>query len=92
MDEHDDMFDLVVECVHCGTENGVYLDDADLDTVEELSIGIEDTVCTDDAVDYIFTELTKDGFAPSTGAIRAVLRYFHSFIAENIKNEEENKE
>lgn len=83
-------FELDIECYHCGTINSLpdemidAIQDAIVE-VEELSIGIEDTVCTDDAVDYIFDELVKDGFAPTAGAIRAVLRYFHGFVVENMK-------
>jgi hypothetical protein len=92
MEDYSGKIELSVECHNCQEVNYVYLDESDFDETTEFELGVEDTVCTDDAVDYIFNELVKDGFATSSAGIRAVLSYFHKFCVEKLAKEAENNE
>lgn len=92
MEDHNGKIEISVECHHCAEVNYVYLDESDFDETSEFELGIEDTVCTDDAVDYVFDELVKDGFATSSAGIRAVLSYFHKFCVDKLTKEAEKNE
>jgi hypothetical protein len=86
----EEKFDLSITCWNCEKKNGIPDELLDMITkVEEIKIGLEYTVSTDDAIDYIFNELSKDGFVPNTSAIRQVLRYFYEFIMYKANYEEE---
>ena len=79
--EEDREFEFEVECFHCGTINHVYAEPINL--IEEVyAEAVECEGLFNEATDYIFGELVKDGFAPNSSAIRQVIKYFSDFCEQ----------
>jgi len=69
-----------MECPNCGNDFTL-----DKEEIEEEIGPMLLTVDSDDAIDYIFTELIKKGYAPRSAEIYLILEYYQDFIDLQIK-------
>jgi hypothetical protein len=48
--------------------------------------------CSNEAIDYIFSEFAKDGVATNVSGIRQALRYFDQYLVKKVEGEIEDGE
>jgi hypothetical protein len=95
-EEKEKEYNIWISCPDCHLNFAI---DDIIDTLTEVSytstvavdLQTDEHITSDEAVDYIFNELMRDGFVQNTSAIRQVLRYFYEFIMYKANYEEEEK-